>query len=300
MWAPRYFHFLGVALEAVPEERRRIGVLLLGALMLHAGGFLLLRVSYPEAAPVLTPARQRLMVYAPAPGASRMPTVADIGFWSRIDDPSLVVFPPDVATLPAEGTTASARYHASDEAGAGNGAAASVPAQAPLALVALDPDVRTLPDRLAPLTQRASDALGSAGPRQVFHYSIAPSLPAASGTAVRWAGSPAFAARAPAEWRLPAVSSDLLAEPGVTVLRLAADGQGRIAHVLVEESCGNSETDLAAVVAARRLRFAPAPAPSSDADLAWGNVAVYWKFIPKGGALSPADATPSAGTEKSP
>ena len=293
MWAPRYFHFLGVALEAVPEERRRIGVLLLGALMLHAGGFLLLRVSYPEAAPVLTPARQRLMVYAPAPGASRMPTVADMGFWSQIDDPSLVVFPPDVATLPAEGTAASARYHASDEAAGAGGQV-----QAPQALVALDPNVRTLPDRLAPLAQRASEALGSAGPRQVFHYSVAPSLPAASGTAVRWAGSPAFAARAPAEWRLPAVSSDLLAEPGVTVLRLAADGAGRIAHVLVEESCGNSETDLAAVVAARRLHFAPAPA--SDTDLAWGNVAVYWKFIPKGGTLSPSDATPSAGTEKAP
>ncbi|SDU29751.1 hypothetical protein SAMN05444156_3142 [Verrucomicrobium sp. GAS474] len=308
MWDPKHFHFLGEALEAVPEERRRLGILILLVLVLHGAGFLALRVAYPESSPVISPSRQRLMIYSPAPGGSRMPTVADIGFWSRIDDPSLVVFPPDVTTLPEEARGGSARYHPSGETDATAAGAGEKPGwgggptpSAPQALVALEPDVRLLPDTLPPLAQRAADALAVAGPKQVFRYNFSPFTPAAPGTSVRWDG--AFASRAPAKWVLPGVTSDLLPEAGVTVLRLAVDGEGKVSHVLVEESCGNSETDLTAVLSARRLRFAPvsgdAPAP-----LAWGNATVYWRFVPKGGAAaanaSGGGATPSAGTEKTP
>ncbi|HEY8966533.1 MAG TPA: energy transducer TonB [Candidatus Methylacidiphilales bacterium] len=291
MWGRSHFHFLGHALEAVPVEDRRLGLLIVLVLVLHVLGFIALRVGYPDPAPILTPARQRLMVYAPEGGA-RMPTVADIGFWSRIDDPSLVVFPPDVLSLPEEARGGEARYHPTGD-GADNAAASASASAAPAqALVALDPDVRTLPDRLAPLSQRAADALAEGGPRQVFQYARAPFVPAASGTVAKWSGGPGFSSRAPAEWRLPAAPSDLLPEAGTTVLRLGVDPSGRVAHVLVEESCGNSETDLAAVASARKLRFAAAPEGGSG--IVWGNAVVYWRFMPKDGGASSSPATGSA------
>lgn len=176
----RYFHFLGEALEAVPEERRRLGLLVAAAALVHFLLFLGVRIAAPPEASLqgaAFPVRHVLMI-APAEAAPSA-TRGDPGFWSRIGDPSLVIYPPDFLSL-AGTHPALAQPIWAEEAPGGT------------TTVALPPALQFLPDRLPPLPERARADLAASSPAALsFRFSLhpVPFLPAAGKTRVAWGES---------------------------------------------------------------------------------------------------------------
>ncbi len=276
MWAPRYFHFVGEAFEAVPEEQRRLGLLIFLALLGHVAAFCLLRVTYPPAATVDHP-RTRVTLIAPAPDGAESPRFLGFVSWSSLNDPSAAIFPPDLlaasnpAGNPAPDADVVPRWPA--------------PSTSETAPVTLSSSLEILPDRLAPLPDRASAALVI--PHETPNLSAALTRLPVDHTVVQWGD--ALASRHPAEWSLPTVPVRLLAESDVTVLRIAVDAEGHVAHALVDESSGSSDADAVALEGIRRVRFAPAP----GTGLLWGRITIFWRFQ-AAEAPVPAAATPSA------
>ena len=257
MWAPRYFHLFGHALEAVPEEQRRLGLVLFLVALAHGLAFFAFSVVTPSALPAQR-AKTHVVLYSSASSAAPAPTLADFGFWSRINDPSLPIYPPDLM----EGT------------GRPRSAPRWPSAAAEAATVAVASDFDFLPDRLAPLPQRAEEVL--APPPPLFNYRAAlfrPSLPA---TTVEWSAALAGRRQGLPAWSLPDAPVNLLAESGVTVLRLAVDARGHVLHAVVDQSSGRSEIDRLALDGARGLHFAPAP----NTRPVWGRATVFWRFTP--------------------
>jgi len=277
MWAPRYFHFVGEAFEAVPEEQRRLGILIFVALLGHIGAFCLLRVTYPPTATVEHP-RTRVTLIAPAPDGAESPRFLGFVSWSSLNDPSAAIFPPDLLA-----TSNPAGNPAPDAEVVPRWPAPSVSETAPAPLSSA---LEILPDRLAPLPDRASAALVI--PRETPNLSAALTRLPVDHTVVQWGD--ALAARHPAEWSLPAVPVRLLAESDVTILRIAVDAAGHVAHALVDESSGSSDVDAIALDGVRQLRFTPAP----GTGLLWGRATLFWRFQAAEAPASPATATPAA------
>ena len=276
MWAPRHFHFLGEALEAVPEEQRRLGILIFVALLGHIAAFFLLRITYPPAVTVEHP-RTRVTLIAPSPDGAESPRFLGFVSWSSLNDPSSAIFPPDfLASSNPTGTLAP------DADVIPRWPAASTSETAP---VPLSSAFEILPDRLAPLPDRASAAL--VAPHQMPNLSAALTRLPVDHTVVQWGD--ALSSRHPSDWTLPAAPVRLLAESDVTILRIAVDAAGRVAHALVDESSGNSDIDALALDSVRQLRFAPAP----GAALLWGRATVFWRFQAAETAPSSASTAPS-------
>ena len=280
----RYFHFLGEALEAVPEEQRRLGLWIGVALVGHIVGFACLRVATPPAPPAPAPT-VHVTLYRPAETAPDAPEGervrgGDPAFWSRINDPSLLIFPPKfLASGGGRDPLVPQPLWSGD-----------TPGSSPL--LALPPDLNPLPDALPPLARRAADALAVAVPSpQIPNLRAALFRPAAAKTTVLWDGPAAFLDRRPGEWKLPAAPASVLLEARPTVLRLAVDGEGRVVHAMVDQSSGRSEVDLVAIDGARRLRFKTA----AGASLLWGTASVYWQYT-----VSSAPAAPAGTPESTP
>jgi len=250
-----------VAFEAVPEEQRRLGILIFVALLGHVAAFCLLRITYPPTVTVGHP-RTRVTLMAAAPDGAESPRFLGFVSWSSLNDPSAAIFPPDLlatsnpaGNLPPDADVVP-RWPA--------------PSTSETALAPLSSALEILPDRLAPLPDRASAALVI--PHEMPNLAAALTRLPVDHTVVQWGD--ALAARHPAEWSLPAVPVRLLAESDVTILRIAVDATGHVAHALVDESSGSSEVDAIALDGIRQLRFAPAPGTS----LQWGRATVFWRF----------------------
>jgi TonB family protein len=277
----KYFHLLGGAFEAVPEERRRLGLWICVALVGHIVGFACIRVATPPAVPTVA-SQLRVTFYREAsPDQEESARGGDLAFWSRINDPSLLIFPPGfLASGGGKEPLAPQPLWPGGDLG-------SSP------LLALPPDLNPLPDALPPLPRRAAEALSVAvASPQIPNLRAALLRPAQAQTTVLWDGSAAFLARRPGEWKLSEVPGSVLLEAHPTVLRLAVDAEGRVIHAVVDQSSGRSEVDLVAIDGARRLRFKAAP----DASILWGRATVYWQYAapagPGGGATATPEATP--------
>jgi TonB family protein len=116
-------------------------------------------------------------------------------------------------------------------------------------------------------------------PRQPFFYNETPA-PIAAKTTWQWDG--ALAQRQPAGLpELPSPISDTDLSP--TVLRVAVSPDGAVEHAIVEQSCGDlgasiaKDLDQQAVLAARKIRFAPSEQPG----LLWGRITVFWHYSAK-------------------
>jgi hypothetical protein len=132
------------------------------------------------------------------------------------------------------------------------------------------------------LTQMAKDALVL--PTEEFHYASpfsVISLP--EKTIVEWEGP--VGAESGLGWTLPQAHAELLSETAPTVLRLAVGPEGRVEHVLIEESSGRWQTDRLAWQKAYELRF---PYRPGKPELLWMRAYILWRFT------SPKDTAPSS------
>lgn len=260
--------------DAVPPEKRRLGLFLLIAGLAHLIAFNLIRINYPQ--PAIHNTSHVHVTLAEA--ASTSLTAANRGslrFWYALQDPSMLIRLRD----PLVDT---AKIEMSPLGVAGE--------TKPNTTTALRNDkIAFLPDGLPALNDRAATMIEA--PHQTFTY---PNLPASANKTApsEVTFDPTLASRVivPAP-TLPRQSSSLLTEAGVTTLRLGVDRNGHVAHALIDQSCGKASVDAVALQALRKTRFEAAP----DQDLVWGQVTVYWQFEPETTTPAPTTA-PTPGT----
>lgn len=277
--------------QAVPEGKRRLTGYLLLALLAHVALFWGVQLTYPESTRQ-PPPRVRAMLALP----QRESTLYDIetrdrAFWNRLHDPSMLILPQDqldadlvALRAPRPGET----VPASDAALA-----------SPLQPVELRQDGTELPTALLPLERRAASQLL---PRpQAFIYPDLAPVAADAASQLRLTG-PLASRRWVLEPKLPSPATEVLPPRGTTLLRVGADASGRVVHVLVVESSGNTSIDLLGLEAVRAGRFAPqqanAPAEPARQKLAADGDAIAfqsrtWPAPLKGDAHPTATSAPA-------
>lgn len=259
--------------EVVPPEKRRLGLFLLLVGLAHVLAFSLIQISYPQP-PIRNISRVHVTL---TETVSQAPiNRGSLRFWYALEDPSLLIRPRGalVETDKIELTPIKRE---------------SVAAAQPVSLALREERISFLPDGLPSLTDRATSMLEP--PRQVFSY--AEIKPAAEKPSTTLTFDPVLAPRlAPPAPTLPRQSSSLLTEAGATIIRLGLNPDGRVAHALVEQSCGKAAVDTVALQALRKTHFLPAT--GQNQGLVWGQVTVYWQFEPEPAPATPPTAAPAA------
>ena len=250
-------------IEYVPQKQRRLGLFIAIGLLLHMVVLYFIRIDNTRAE---LRHQTRMHVTVEGPQATSYDGRENDGFWDRLTDPRLYLFPTQTSD-------------------------ASDPDQPAVDLSALSPDfgakqlpVPAAPDdnqisqaTVAPVEQRVGDDTHPA--RQPFTYEATPP-PIASTTMWEWDRS--LAGRVPPNLpTLPSPLSDTDLSP--TVLRVAVDPAGTVEHVLVDQSSGDQgaatgkDLDEQAVLAAQKIRFRSVDQPG----LTWGRLTVLWHYSAK-------------------
>lgn len=260
--------------EIVPPEKRRLGLFLLMAALAHFLAFYLIQITYPQA-PIRPASRVQVTL---TETVSQAPlNRASLRFWYTLEDPSLLIRPrgPLVETGKMPVTPLRADSHAASHQAT--------------ALALREERISFLPDGLPSLNERATAMMEL--PRQTFAYAEA--KPADTKPATTLSFDPALTARVIQPLpSLPKQSSSLLTEAGATILRLGIGPDGRVAHALIEQSCGKAAVDAVALQTLRKTHFQPAT--GQNPALAWGQVTVYWQFEPEAAPAASQPAAPAA------
>lgn len=246
-------------IEAVPEEKRRLGGFILLALAAHVLAFLFLQVVTIQ--PFITPS-PRISVSLATPELAGPELRANLDYWRRVHDPSLLIIPRDPLL---EDIRLDHGFTGSSPAGEWN-----------VLTIAEDKaqSYNILPTGLLPLEERVAEDL-LAPPSRDFRPA-ALSTPATEDAATLVNFAPALQKRllgSGPRLATPALPA-LTLERGTTDLRLAVTADGRVRHVLVDKTSGNSEVDRQAVTALRAMRFQRA----DGQPLTWGTARVFWHF----------------------
>ena len=254
IWDRKYVHFFGMALEALPEEKRRLGVICALAAAGHLLVFFLVSIEYPQAVPIHV-ARTNITLFTVDSGADGLTREKEV--WYEMNDPSRFIRiqsnwlgndPLNIAMLESSEVSRSQ------------------------VILSEDRTSTFLPNQLDVLSNRAVDSLKP--PLQQFKYELTDKPEITPNTVAQWE-EPLRSRWTGPEWQLPSVTCDLLDKPCVTVLRLAVNAEGQVEHVLVESGSVRSEIDLLGVEAARHLRFLVQP----QVPLQWGRVSIFWKLV---------------------
>lgn len=258
--------------DAVPPEKRRLGIFLLMAAAAHVLAFYSIHIAYPQPTLKSTP---RIHVSMANVELNSVASHANLKFWYTMEDPSMLIRLQE-PLVPAQKIDAT-RLPISI-----NNVTPSV-TQTPIR----HENIVFLPDGLPPLSERAAKMLDQ--PHQIFSY---PAIaPAAKKPTTGLSFDPVLNSRLAAHAApvLPSQTSNLLTESGVTILRLGVTSEGQVAYALIEQSCGKSTADTLALQTLRKIRFQP----DAKQDLVWGQVTVYWQFEPEPAAPTPPSTTPT-------
>ena len=238
----------------VPQRQRRLGLFIFLAAMAHLVVFFFIRIETVHSE-FQSPDRTEVTVENP-----QLLDASDAEqdrFWDSLSDPRLYLLPsgPPAASGPSL-NFAEINSRLSTDALPG---------------LASGPEISFTSDTTAPLAARVLPALEPA--RQPFAYNETPPV-AATTTAWQWDSS--LAARAPnGAAALPSPVSDIELVP--TMLRIEVEPTGSVQHVLLDRSCGKLELDEEAILAARKVRFAPVDSVGSSQ---WGMLTVAWHATP--------------------
>jgi TonB family protein len=239
--------------QIVPPRQRRLGFFILAMLAVHGLAFYAVKVSL--AAPNLTqPLKTRVILDT---GSLRGSDPAQAQ-WLNLFDPSLLILMRDRAPAPPI-------PHST--------------APAPLPQLSLPTDLtpsQAQPQGLAPLAERVNEWLRHSPPERESTPDSAAAVESAAGTQI--VIGPGLASRAVNT--LPALASlrlKSLPDSNVTAVRLGVDNNGTVRHALVEQTCGRADIDSQAVEALRGYRFLP----RAETPLEWGQVYIYWQFVPE-------------------
>jgi TonB family protein len=245
-------------IDYVPPRQRRLGLFIFLALLAHITAFFFISIDTTRAE-LTHQLRPHVTVDSPQTAEVSGQQSGD-EFWDRLNDPRVFLFPQPAST------ETSSDNPALDLAAIDTGFGASdLPPTAPPEGFQFVHPVNP------PLDQQAEEAMNP--PRQPFSYSENP--PAiASKTTWQWDGT--LAAHAPVILPdLPSPVSDTDLNP--TQMRIAVGPSGTVEHALVEQSCGNTDLDQQAVLAAQKIRFAS----TDQSGLLWGRITVFWHYSAK-------------------
>jgi hypothetical protein len=248
-------------IEYVPRRQRRLGLFIFIAFLVHVAVFYFIRIDTTRAE---LRHQTRIHVSVESPQAVAVSGAPVDDFWDRLTDPRLFL-------LPQRPLAAYTTDQPSMDFDSNLGSNQLPPAALPETYRAARPTV-------TPLEQRVEEAMRP--PRQPFRYDEKPPAVAAKTT---WQWDADLAARQPAGVPdLPSPISDADLTP--TVLSVAIDPSGSVAHVFVEQSCGGDlgapiakDLNQQAVLAARKVRFRPTAQPG----LQWGRMSVFWHYSAK-------------------
>jgi hypothetical protein len=254
MWKRKYLHILGEVIEALPEEKRRLGWLCFLALLAHGLIFGVVKVSYPITVPKIS-LQPQITLFSPEPQGTSLGPAS--GFWYLLNDPAILIqpragFSPDKGFLSIRPRQEEAL-------------------QGSRVMLPLIEEASFFAQQANVLQEQA--ALGLKPAPQRFAYPQT-KLPIASSTMVEWE-EPLATRFLGASWDLPVVTANLLDEAQVSVLRLGVDESGQVQHALIEQRSGNGKIDELALTSARQLRFKPVPL----LGVTWGRVIIYWRFV---------------------
>lgn len=239
--------------QVMPPERRWLGLVIFGSLLVHLAGFFVFRVdpvntrayvSRPRQATLMTPGLEM----GPGSGGNwiqwldwRDPSAIALP-WSPLAEPSIPELKPSTAgSVPLPDMPAS-------------------PAVLP----------RDLPGSLP----EKADKLINGTTRQPMPIRVE-SPPPLSGTAYRLEGKISDR-RILGKPVLPKPRTDLSLK--VTILGVGIDRRGEVVSALVEESSGDGTVDQTAVQAVQSWLFAPR---SGGSEVDWGRVVVFWDLNEK-------------------
>jgi TonB family protein len=242
-------------INAVPEEKRRLGLFIFLAATLHFVAFTFIQVRYPT--PFL-PAVSGLHLIFDISNPLNPTTQTTLSAWSSLLDPSALIVSRDplidrndFKITPQPLIQKPANDHS--------------PA------VGLARDLQFLPDHAAPLVDRVKAAFNPPLKKPLERASV--SLPARPETVLELSSS--LQGRLPNPGPvLPRPVAGSLTEAGVTLLRIGVDQDGRVQYALVEKSSGKSATDDLGMAALRRVRFESV----SEPGITWGQATIYWQF----------------------
>ncbi len=279
---------IDLLLAGISTEQRRLGGYVLLAACLHFVAFAWVEILYPP--PQLAAVqRARVTIAQAPPGLAKSSSVSSS--LSTLVDPAFFLTP---QTATAESDPArqipATRFEASEKNPApkpAHGVALGLDIESPQAMGAV-PFLAKEQSRTQVEDVLRGELLGSVSTSNA--KSAARSDGVARTTAV-W--SPSLAQRipqSPIQWPVAIVPK--LPEASYTLVRLAVQPDGRVAQVLLEQSCGIPALDRDAVGAVSGLRFQPAQANSKKAAASgplWGSVQIWWNYQP---APPPASVAP--------
>ncbi|MFH1067699.1 MAG: TonB family protein [bacterium] len=252
----------------VPEEKRPLGWLIFFALLAHVSAFFLFKSETSYLKPVQTFQPRVMLMRSVETSVGGMTSG-----WVDLLDPSMIALP--LAQLADEGFKKDVSRLQK-----------IWPVKFPSSLL-VPASVQTahLFVTLGELTKRAAASISL--PRAKPMPVPIETPPPLSGTAVQFFGGLTKREAVKRE-PLPQPESPLALRP--SVLRLAVDEQGVVAHVFLDESSGDSAIDLQAVKNLRNWRFAPLTKktePTAD-KLQWGRATVFWDIqSPSKGPIAP-------------
>jgi hypothetical protein len=243
-------------LQVLPEEQRRLGFYLFLAFLAHLAAFIFIEINYPY---FFTLPQSQFQITYHYPGFKSNVQLNE-DFLDQWRDPGDLILNGSISGPPKEGPEAFPFTFESQKEG-----------EYALAEPASSNDF--LSSDIAPLSARVEETLRP--PLEPFNYPELSFTPSSPETTLGFSDS--LQDRVPPGLpHFPHATIHSLNEAGVTILSLAIDGRGKASHVLVQQSCGQTELDLLAIDIIRRALFEN----SAKNDLVWGTVTVFWRFDP--------------------
>ncbi|MEO0453275.1 MAG: hypothetical protein AAFY98_03955 [Verrucomicrobiota bacterium] len=236
--------------QVMPAEKRWLGVIICGSLLLHLLGLFIFDVRQPDAGIIpLRPRQASLMV--PGAGWSGLMQI-DHHLWLQWQDPSAIAMPrsplPDVPKL-KESLSQNLEWKLPEEI------------QSPEEIIL---------GKGESLERSLEEALKPA--RATPEFSPVTTPPALSGSSVEFQGT-LKQREVVSEGKLPRPSTSESLQ--VTILMVGVRPDGRVDSVFVEESCRDASIDQLGSRAIRSWRFEKTPESSG---IQFGRAVIYWDF----------------------
>jgi TonB family protein len=235
----------------VPEEKRRLGLIVFLIAAVHLALFFILEIHYPAGHPTN---QRRTEIFLSSSELMGNDSWQSTVFWNQMRDPSALL---RQSLIPVEKKIA---LHPVFES----------PSNSTLPLLAIGSEAESPWEEMAPLENRALEKMIPT-PR-TFTYSTA--LLNVSHSSRLFLSKNLEARKKTLPSSLPKLTVNLLNESGATTVRVGINPEGLVLHALIEESSGAASVDQVALQECRKMIFQPL----GNSELEWGNVTFFWAF----------------------
>ncbi|MES2308363.1 MAG: energy transducer TonB [Verrucomicrobiota bacterium] len=235
----------------VPEEKRRLGLIVFFIAAIHLALFFFLEIHYPATQPTSS---RRSEIFLSTAHLMSGDSWHRTQFWNQMRDPSTLLHQ---SLIPTEKKIALRPLFE-------NSSSSTLP------LLAIGSEAESPWEEAVPLENRAMEKMIST-PRN-FTYST--TLSNVSHSTRIYFSKNLDARKKTISTSPPKLTVNLLNESGTTTIRLGVNAEGIVLHALIEESSGAANVDQIALQECRKMIFQPI----SNGDVEWGNVTFFWAF----------------------